>query len=103
VIDPVRQQWEEGMRRLDAEERDPRRHRQLWLLVDVVLGELRRRLGQRFTLAELAGLHRGAEEWARDAVVDSLPPDPRVGVGDVALVVDAAFHLYARGAADYGA
>jgi hypothetical protein len=102
VIDPARQQWDQAAQLLDAEESDPVRHRQLWLLVDAVLDELRRRLGQRFTLDELVALHSGAaEDWAREVVSEWLPPEPRVGLADVTLVLDAAFHVYARGASDY--
>jgi len=102
LTDPARQQGEEGARRLDAEEADSVRHRQLWVLVDAIVDELRRRLGQRFTLDELVALHSGAaEDWAREVVSEWLPPAPRVGVADVALVLDAAFHVYARGASDY--
>jgi hypothetical protein len=102
VIDPARQQWEQGAQRLDAEESDPVRHRQLWMLVDAVTDELRRRVGQRFTIDELVALHSGAaEDWAREVVSEWLPAEPRVGLADVTLVLDAAFHVYARGASDY--
>jgi hypothetical protein len=102
VIDPARQQWADAAKRLDAEQPDPVRHRQLWALVDAIVDELRRRVGQRFTLDELVALHSGAsEDWAREVVVESLPPEPRVGLADVALVLDVAFHVYARGGSDY--
>ena len=101
VIDSARQHWEDGRRRLDAEAGESVRYAQLYGLVDVVLAELRRLLGQRYTLAELAARHPGAEDWARDLVEDALPPEPRVGIRDVPLVVDAAFNVYARGATDY--
>ena len=67
--------------------------------VDAVTAELRRRVGQTFTLAELAAAYAGAERWSRDAVASSAPPAgwPRT----LALVEAAAFHLYARGAVDY--
>jgi hypothetical protein len=101
MIDSARQQWEDGRRRLDAEAGDPIRYRQLHGLVEAVLAELRRLLGQRFTVAELAALHADAEDWARVLVEDAIPPEPRVGIRDVPVVVDAAFHVYARGATDY--
>jgi hypothetical protein len=101
VIDSARQQWEDGRRRLDAEVTDPLRYRQLYELVDAVVSELRRLLGQRFTVAELAALHADAPDWARPIVEDALPPEPRVGIRDVSIVVDAAFDTYARGATDY--
>jgi hypothetical protein len=101
VIDSARQQWEDGRRRLDAEAGDPARYRQLYALVEVVISELRRLLGQRFTLAELAALHADAPDWARPLVEDAIPPEPRVGIRDVSIVVDAAFDTYAHGATDY--
>jgi hypothetical protein len=101
MIDSARQQWEDGRRRLDAEAGDSIRYRQLHELVEGVAAELRRLLGQRFTLAELAALHADAEDWARVLVEDAIPPEPRVGIRDVPIVVDAAFHGYAKGATDY--
>jgi hypothetical protein len=102
LIDPARQVWDEAARRLGAEAGDPVRERQLWALVDVLLAELRRRLGQRFTLDELVALHgRAAEDWARELVAAAMPAEPRVGPADVTLVLDTAFHLFARGASDY--
>ena len=40
-------------------------------------------------------------DWAREVVADALPPEPRVGLADLTLVLDAACHVYARGASDY--
>jgi hypothetical protein len=101
VIDSARNQWEEGRRRLMGEVADPVRYRQLCDLVDAVVDELRRRVGQSFTLLELARAHAGAEDWVREVVRDATPPKARVGIRDVALVQDAAFHAYSRGAGDY--
>ena len=42
----------------------------------------------------------GSEDWVRDVVVRSAPPKARAGIRDVALVQDAAFAHYARGASD---
>jgi hypothetical protein len=112
TLETARYQWEEGARRLEAAGDDATRHRHLVLLVEAVSDELRRRVGQTFTLTELAEAYERAEDWAREVVVRSLP-DPgadarrgggepfRAGVRDVALIQDAAFALYARGASDY--
>ncbi len=101
-VDHVRQEWEESHRRLEGEARDSVRYELLLEQVDAVTAELRRRVGQTFTLAELADAYTGAEEWVREAVVERVPPrEARVGVGDAALVLDAAFGHYARGATDY--
>lgn len=98
-LDLVRHEWEDGQHRLDAERGDPRRYRGLLDQVDVVTGELRRRVGGTFTLAELAAAYRDADSWARQAVADRAPGPgwPR----DLSLVLAAAFHAYQRGASDY--
>ena len=102
MIDVARFQWDDGVRRLEASRGDAARYRQLAALVDAVADQLRRRVGQTFTLAELAAAYPGAEEWVRETVVERVPArEPRVGVADAALVLDAAFGRYARGATDY--
>jgi hypothetical protein len=67
--------------------------------LEVVTGELRRRIGQTFTLEELVVIYDRAESWVRDVVSEhaATPGWPRT----LALVEDAAFHLYQRGAVDY--
>ena len=47
-VEVARQEWEEGSRRLEAARDDGRRYRQLLELLDLVLDELRRRLGQTY-------------------------------------------------------
>jgi hypothetical protein len=97
----ARHQWEDGTRKLDATGRDSRRYRQLVGLVEAVADELRRRVGQTYSLDELAAAYTGSEDWVRDVVIAATPARPEVGVRDVALVQDAAFGMYARGAVDY--
>jgi hypothetical protein len=67
--------------------------------LEVVTGELRRRIGQTFTLEELVAIYDRAESWVRDVVSEhaATPGWPRT----LALVEDTAFHLYQRGAVDY--
>jgi hypothetical protein len=95
----ARQDWEQGYQRLVEESRDPARADALHAQVDAVGAELRRRVGGAFSLEELARAYRDAEPWIREAVAQRAPsPDwPRT----LAMVADAAFHLYARGAVDY--
>lgn len=95
----ARREWEEGSRRLEPALRDPLRAARLHAQVDALVDELRRRLGSTFTLAELAGAYAGAERWAREVVGERAPAPgwPQT----LALVEDAAFHEYARGAVDY--
>jgi hypothetical protein len=99
AVEVARREWEESDRLLEAEARDRRRYERLLEQVDVVSAELRRRVGQTFTLAELAEEYGRVNRWSRDAVASSSPPPdwPRT----LALVEGAAFHRYARGALDY--
>ena len=99
AVDNARQEWEDSHRRLEAEARDRAQYERLLEQVDAVNAELRRRIGQTFTLAELARAYDDADRWAREAVAATDPPPwwPRT----LALVEGAAFHLYARGAVDY--
>ena len=101
MLEAARYQWEEGRRRLAAVGPETARSRHLVVLIDAVADELRRRLGQTFTLAELAEVYEGSEDWVRDAILRSTQPRFRAGVRDSALIQDAAFGQYARGASDY--
>jgi hypothetical protein len=97
----VQQEWEEGNRRLEAERDDRRRYETLLRQVEIVSEELRKQVGQTFTIAELAASYREAERWARATVEDRAPSPgwPR----DLALVLAAAYYAYQRGATDYQA
>ena len=97
----VRHQWDEGKRRLADEGEDTARSRHLGVLIGAVVDELQRRVGQTFTLGDLAEAYGGAEDWVREVIVSSAPPRSRAGIRDTALVQDAAFALYAQGASDY--
>jgi hypothetical protein len=101
VTELARLQWADGARRLDQANADGVRYRQLCELVDVVVDELRKRIGLTFTLDRLAEVHDGADPWVRDVVADAIPPAARVGPADTVLVLDAACYRYARGAEDY--
>lgn len=96
----ARFQWDDAARRLGAEG-DPERVGELEALVDLVIDELRKRLGSTFTLDELAAVHRDADDWAREVVLDARQPESRVRPADVVLVLEAACGRYARGAEDY--
>jgi hypothetical protein len=98
-VDNARLEWEESTRRLEAEAGNRARYLALLEQVEAVSAELRRRIGETFTLEELASEYARAESWSRDAVAASSPPPgwPRT----LTLVEGAAFHRYARGAVDY--
>jgi hypothetical protein len=97
----VQQEWEEGHRRLEDERHDRRRYETLLRQVEIVSEELRKQVGQTFTISELAASYRDAERWARETVEDRAPSPgwPR----DLALVLAAAYFTYLRGASDYQA
>jgi hypothetical protein len=99
AVEHARQQWEDGHRRLESRAHDRRSYERLHAQVDALIEELRRRVGQTFTLEQLAAAYAGAEQWSRDAAASGAPETGRPE--DLATVEDAAFHLYARGAIDY--
>jgi hypothetical protein len=73
-------------------------YRRLHSQVEALTQELRRRVGQTFTLAELADAYAGADVWGWEVVAKTSRP---ADLAHVATVEDAAFHLYSRGAVDY--
>ena len=95
----ARHEWDEGSRRLEAARDDDSRYGQLLDLLRLVLGELRKRVGQIYTLEELAEAYAGSERWAREVLEDRAEVQgwPR----DLTTVVAAAFDAYQRGAVDY--
>ena len=101
MLETARVEWDDAIRRVADTQGDQRRYRELSTLVDAVLDELRRRVGQTYSLDDLAAAYSGAEDWVREIVVRETPPRARAGVRDTALVQDAAFGRYARGATDY--
>lgn len=95
-VDAARQQWDEGNRRLGAQ---PPGTEVRADLLEVATEELRKRVGETFTLAQLADAYTSSDEWLREAL------EERVGSPgwerQFSVVQDAAFHRYARGATDY--
>ena len=98
-LESARREWQDAYRRLEQESRDPRLAEPLWAQFEVISDELRRRVGGRFTLRELAAEYRTSESWVRDVVSQraAAPGWPRT----LAVVEGAAFHAYSRGAEDY--
>ena len=99
TVAAARREWDDGNRRFAAAARDPSRgdvvHRQR----DIVLEELRRRVGTVFTLAELAAAYDGSERWMLAAIEARAPS--KGWARTVTIAGDAAFHAYCRGAQDY--
>lgn len=95
----ARHEWEDGTRRLEAARDDVRHYHQLLELLDLIVGELRKRVGQTYTLAQLVGAYGEAESWARELLDErsSVASWPR----DLTIVLAAAFDAYQLGAVDY--
>jgi hypothetical protein len=86
-------QWREGERRI-ADAPEPAKA-DLVAATDLVVEELRRRLGSSFVVNELADLYGRDTDWALEIA-------RRNAAGtDAASVVDAAFARYVREAKDY--
>lgn len=98
-VESSRRDWEDGYRRLLAATNDPSGSDRLHQQVDVIVAELRKRVGTIFTIAQLADAYAGSESWLLETIDERAPVPgwPRT----VAVAGDAAFHLYARGAVDY--
>ncbi|MDX6481236.1 MAG: hypothetical protein QOG85_1746 [Gaiellaceae bacterium] len=99
VLAVTRHEWEDGTRRLEAARNDARRYRELIVLLDLIRDELRKRVGQTYTLEQLAAAYAEAEPWARELLDErsAFPGWPR----DLTTVLAAAFDAYQLGALDY--
>ena len=98
-VEAARQQWEDGNRRLEAYSSDPDVYEPLLDQLGVATEELRKRVGETFTLTQLAEAYAASDNWMREALEDRVA-SPR-WERRLSVVQDAAFHLYARGATDY--
>lgn len=90
-------QWEEGRRRLQELQGDPRAYRRADRIVTAVMVELRRRIGPTFSASELAALYGEGTDWCLAVAMREMA-DPPIDPQDLA---DAAFWQYLRGAIDF--
>jgi len=99
ALDQTRREWEQGNARFQRELRETQRPDALRAELDAVTAALRRRIGQSFSLSELADVYATADDGAREAVAETKPASgwPR----RLATATEAAFHLYSRGAVDF--
>jgi hypothetical protein len=97
-VELARYQWEEGRRTLERLRHDRPRHRQLIHEVDIVTAALTRRIGQVFTLDELATVYESADRWVFEAIHEAFPDQAPAAAATVA---DAAFDAHSRRASDY--
>lgn len=98
-VSSARRDWAHGYQRFLEGARQPGGSDVLHEQLDELTGEIRRRVGGTFTLAELVDVYAASEHWARE-VIEERAPSPRSAL-TLADSTDAAFHLYSRGAQDY--
>ena len=73
-VELARQHWQDGNRRVERARGDDRALRPARRAqVELVVAELRRRVGQTFTLDELADAYDGADDWARELLDERRP------------------------------
>jgi hypothetical protein len=90
--------WQEGQRRL--REAAPSDRAALDRVVEVLVEELRRRLGGAFSVQELARLYiEQGTDWCFQIAIRVAPGNP--AAWDITTVAGAAFARYAREASDY--
>jgi len=99
--DHVRHEWEESARRLEASAGDRDRYAALLGQLEIVTAELRKRVGQTYTLADLARAYGDAERWAAAVLAEREEEVPPWWPQTLSMILGAAFHAYARGAVDY--
>jgi hypothetical protein len=97
-VELAREEWDQGERRLGRLRADPSQALIIDDVVDLLARELRRRVGQTYTLAQLLVVHDSAGRWAQDVAQRSHPGV--IEVQDSALI-GAVFAAAARGAQDW--
>ena len=93
-------EWEAGARRLAELDEPPRRDAVYRAVVNQIVDELNRRMGQTYTLAELTEEYDRSAGWCRH--VAHLTTE-HIWAHDLTIVQDAAFARFARDAVDYRA
>jgi hypothetical protein len=98
-VESARREWEDAYRRLDDALREPGQAQALGEQLDLVVREVRKRVGASYTLGELGAEYKRAERWVRDVLGEQAPTPgwPRT----LAMVEGAAFHVVSLGAVDY--
>jgi hypothetical protein len=99
LVDYARSRWEEGELHVQRATPESARRDVLEAVVEALMQELEKRIGQVFTSLELARLQDGSEPWCTRIAHEVAPEAPYAWELDT--VQNAAFHRYARRASDY--
>jgi hypothetical protein len=100
-IESARFDWQEGERRLERKRRDPARAPAIDAVTEAIRRELKRRVGQTYTLAELTEEYERSSGWSRDLAQRTAPGASYAH--ELAVVADPVFAQAARGASDWTA
>jgi hypothetical protein len=95
----ARTRWEDGEYRLGRAGKTPAQRDVLEHVVEGLLQELEKRVGQSFTTLQLAAVQETAEPWAQAIAHERAPGAP--WAWDMDVVLDAACFRYSRRASDY--
>jgi hypothetical protein len=99
-LESMRRDWADGERRLAAARlREPARAAAYDRVVAALRRDLRRRVGQTFSMNDLAEVYEGSARWARDVAQTAAPG--AAYAHDLAVTADAVFAEMARGASDW--
>lgn len=90
--------WSDGEARLRAA--DPRERRIMERVIEMVIVELRRRLGTAFHSVDLGRLYLEGTDWCFEIATQVAPDSPEAW--DMATILGVAFSRYVRRASDYG-
>jgi hypothetical protein len=99
AVDYARSRWEEGELRVQRAAPDSHRRDVFEDVVEALMHELEKRIGQVFTSLELANLQDTSEAWCTRIAHEVAPEHPEAWELDT--VQNAAFHRYSRRASDY--
>jgi hypothetical protein len=99
AVEYARSRWEEGEMRLQRVATDSHRRDVLEDVVEGIVRELEKRIGQIFSTLDLADLQDRSEDWCTSVAHEIAPESPWAWELDT--VQNAAFHRYARRANDY--
>lgn len=99
AIEYARSRWEEGEIRIQRVAADSDRRDILEEVVEGIMRELEKRIGQIFETADLANIQYPSETWCRVIAHEVAPESPWAWEMDT--VQNAAFHRYSRRASDY--
>ena len=97
-VELARHQWAEGRRALERARDDRAVYARMTRGIEVILAELTRRIGQIFTLEELARAYPAADRWSLEVIDDAFEAGAQA---DTSVMTDAAFDRYSRRASDY--